>query len=257
MKTAQFLGAAAIGAAAMLVPVASQAQQTIESVGLTITTTPAATTNYLFRGISQTRNRPAGQLTVDIEHSSGFYVGTFISNANFAGTNIRQEVDGNIGYRFALGGLKLDLGVTYFGYPGYDRPTGGFDAAWWEGTLRATYEIAPVKLLGSVAWSPNFNFESGNAVYVEGGVDISAPLDFTISGRAGYQWIERNFATSANRGSFGAPDYGVFSIGLSREIFAGFIGSVTGSTTTLDRNDCFGGAKICGDTVVFTLSRPF
>lgn len=259
MSSARRLGAAALLAISLHIAAPAQAQQSIDSLGLTVTTTPALTTDYLFRGLSQTRSRPAAQLTVDAEHSSGLYIGTFISNANFAGTNIRQEVDLNFGYRFAIGDLKLDVGGTYFGYPGYTRPQGGFDAAWWEAAIRASYEIAPVKFVGQLAWSPNFNFESGNAVYAEIGFDMTLDFGFTLSARAGYQWIERNFANPArpSRGSFGAEDYGVLSIAVSREIAYGVIGTVTGSYATLEGNDCFGGLKICGLRAVATLSRPF
>jgi uncharacterized protein (TIGR02001 family) len=243
----------------LLTPPLASAQQSIDGLGLTITTTPAVTTDYLFRGISQTRSRPAAQLTLDVEHESGFYVGAFVSNANFVGTNIRQEVDFNFGYRFTVGELKLDIGGTYFGYPGYDKPPGGFEAAWWEATLRGSYEIEQFKLVGQVAYSPNFNFESGSAVYVEGGFDLALPAEFTLSARAGYQWIERNFAdpNKPGDGYFGARDYGVFSVAVSREIVFGVIGTVALSYATIDGNDCFGGLKVCGTRVVGTLSRPF
>lgn len=256
MKPAHFLGAATLGAAALLTPAAASAQQTIEALGLTVTTTPAVATDYLFRGISQTRQRPAAQLTLDVEHSSGLYVGAFVSNANFAGTNIRQEVDGVFGYRFSVADAKLDIGATYFGYPGYDKPPGGFEAAWWEFNLRASYEIAPVKLVGLLSYSPNFNFESGEAWYLEGGFDLALDFDITAALRIGRQWVQHNLSAPADHGAWGAPDYTVVSFALSREIVAGFIGTVAVSTTTLDRNDCFGGQNICGTRFVATLSRP-
>ena len=257
MKIAHSLGTAMLGATALFAPAPASAQQTIESLGLTVTTTPAAVTDYLFRGISQTRSRPAGQLTLDVEHSSGLYVGTFISNANFAGTNIRQEVDGLFGYRFTLGEVKLDIGATYFGYPGYDRPADGTDAAWWEVNLRASYEIEPLKFLGQISYSPNFNFESGEAWYVEIGVDAKLDFDITASLRLGRQWVQHNANPPAGHGAFGAPDYNVFSFGLSREIAFGVVGALTFSTTSLDRSDCFGGQNICGTRLIAGLSRPF
>ena len=244
----------------MLAPQAATAQQTIESLGLTVLTTPAVLSDYVFRGISQTRGGAAAQGTIDIEHESGFYIGAFISNAVFRGTNIRQEVDGNFGFRFAVGDLKLDIGGTYFGYPGYDRPTGGFNYAWWEATLRASYEIEPVKLLGQVAYSPNFSGESGNAIYAEVGFDAALPYEFTLSGRAGYQWIQRGVAPAdwnGQNGYFGTPDYGVFSLALSRELVAGIVGSVTGVISTLSDKDCFNDSRLCGTRVVVGLSRPF
>jgi uncharacterized protein (TIGR02001 family) len=259
MRIAYFLCGAALAIGMAIAPPAARAQQTIESLGLTVTTTPLVATDYLFRGISQTRNRPAIQGTIDIEHESGLYVGAFASNANFAGTNIRQEVDGMFGYRFSALGAKFDLGAVYFGYPGYSEPPGGFAAAWWELQARASYEIEPFKLVGLFAWSPNYNFESGNGFYLEGGFDVTLPAGFTLSARAGYQWIDRNYASvnRPNDGFWGAPDYAVASVAISREIYWGFIGTVGASFTNLSQNECFGGQKICDNRVYATISRPF
>jgi uncharacterized protein (TIGR02001 family) len=76
------------------------AQQHIGALDLTAASTPTIATDYLFRGISQTRNRPVAQLTLDVAHDSGLYVGGFLSNVAFAGTDARQEVDLLADYRF-------------------------------------------------------------------------------------------------------------------------------------------------------------
>lgn len=250
MKLAHILGAAALLGTTLLAAAPAGAQQAIESLGITVMTTPTVASDYMFRGISQTRGGPAIQGAIDIEHSSGIYVGAFISNVAFAGTNLRQEVDATFGYRFEVAGVKLDVGGTYFGYPGYDKPPGGFEFAWWEANLRASYEMAPVKLVGLLAYAPDFNSESGTGIYIEGGVDLTLDFGFTASARVGHQWIERN-------ARFGTPDYTVLSFGVSREIVAGFIGSVTLSHTSIAERDCLGGQSICGTRFVAALSRPF
>ena len=38
---------------------------------------------YVFRGISQTNERPAVQGGFDVSHKSGFYVGTWLSNVSW------------------------------------------------------------------------------------------------------------------------------------------------------------------------------
>jgi uncharacterized protein (TIGR02001 family) len=257
------LAATALAGGILLAPQAAQAQQTIDSVGLTITTTPVLTQDYSFRGLSQTRNRPAAQLTLDVEHSTGLYVGAFASNVGFMGTNARQEIDLSAGYRFAVGDLKLDVGATYYTYPGYEAPRGGFELNFFELQLRTSYEIAPVKFVGLLAWSPNYTGESGSAVYVEGGFDMTLDFGFTISPRVGYQTIERNIvpARGSRDGYFGATDYGTASFTISREIVAGFIGSATAVYNTISGSrtagDCFGGQKVCDSRVFVAVSRPF
>jgi uncharacterized protein (TIGR02001 family) len=259
MRFAHILGAIAVAAGIATAPTPAAAQQQIESLGLTVTTTPGVVSDYLFRGISQTRDRPAAQITFDVEHESGIYIGAFASNAYFAGTNIRQEVDGILGYRFTVAGVKLDASVIYFGYPGYEAPPGGFQAAWWEGQLRGSYEIEPFKLVGLFAWSPNYNFQSGNGFYLEGGVDVALPYEFTFSARVGRQWIDRNFFSEnrPNDGYWGAPDYWTGYVAVSREIAFGFIGTLGASFTNISQSDCFGGQKICDNRVYATITRPF
>ncbi|WP_426956269.1 TorF family putative porin [Muricoccus radiodurans] len=222
---------------------------TLEDAGLTVGITPTISSDYLFRGISQTRNRPAAQVTVDIEHTSGVYVGAFLSNISFAGTDARQEVDVLAGYRFAIGGVKFDLGGVGYLYPGYDYPQGAFDLNYFELAARVSYEFDPLKVLGSAFWSPNFQAESGSSFYLEGGLEVKLPLDFTLAGRFGYQWIDRN-----NR--FGTPDFANWNVTLSREVF-GFTLTVGYYDTNLNRSECVGGQKICDARAMVTLSRTF
>ncbi|MBY0335953.1 MAG: hypothetical protein K2X11_05025 [Acetobacteraceae bacterium] len=48
------------------------AQMAIGETGLSVTATGTFASDYLFRGISQTRSRPAWQLSnVEVSHSSG------------------------------------------------------------------------------------------------------------------------------------------------------------------------------------------
>lgn len=97
----------------------AHAQQTIESLGLTVTTGVGLYTDYLFRGISQTQTNPAIQGSLDIEHESGIYIGGFASNVDFGtGFDANIELDGVFGYRFSLFGAKFDLGGIYYAYPG-------------------------------------------------------------------------------------------------------------------------------------------
>ena len=234
------LGIAAVGPAAAV---------ELEGTGLTLSLTPSASTDYLFRGLSQTRNRPTIQVTADLAHESGVYVGAFVSNANFAGTNARQEVDYLAGYRREIGGVSFDVGGIYYSYPGHDRP-GGLTLNWFEFTAKATYSpVEPLKLVGSFFYSPMFQYESGDAYYAEGAVELKLPLDFTLGGRGGYQWVSRN-------SRYGVPDYANWSVSLSREVY-GFTVSAGYFDTDIHRRECAGGQKICEARAMLTVSRSF
>jgi uncharacterized protein (TIGR02001 family) len=260
-RPASLLRGAVLAAAAFVLPaLPASAQQVIESVGLTVTTTPAVSNDYLFRGISQTRNNWAFQGTLDVQHESGVYIGGFISNAKFVGgpwNDTRQETDLLAGYRFSLGDLNLDVGYIGYFYPGQDKAPGTQLNEYHEVGIKANYTIDAVKLLAAYNYSPNFFGRSGAGNYVEGGVDVTLPFEVTGSGRVGYQWIQNN-------PRFGTPDYLWYSVGVSREIYAGFTGTLAWYGTNIDKKECVpvagradGGQRICEGRVLFTLSKIF
>ncbi|MBM4182432.1 MAG: hypothetical protein FJ209_12890 [Betaproteobacteria bacterium] len=92
------------------------------------------TSNYIFRGISQTGGDPAVQGGFDYSHSSGFYVGTWGSNVgwieDFQGYDSGNlEIDLYAGLRGGIGdsGVTYDVGLIRYWYPG-DKPAGVVDA---------------------------------------------------------------------------------------------------------------------------------
>lgn len=256
------LRTALFAAAAFALPaLPASAQTNIESLGLTVTVTPTVASDYLFRGISQTRNNWAGQATVDVQHDSGFYIGTFVSNATFLAApfnDSRMEVDAMAGYRFELAGVSLDLGYIGYFYPGQSKPDGTQLNEYHEVALKASYTLDPVKLLAAFNYSPNFFGRSGEGFYLEGGADVTLPFfGLTASGRLGYQLIERN-------AFFGTPDYLWYSIGVSREIVGGVTASVAWYGTSISKNECAPladratvGQRICDGRFLVTLSRTF
>ena len=249
------------------VPAGSTAEQAaptpgiaIPGIGVTMTGLGAIASDYLFRGISQTRNNWAFQGTVDFEHESGVYIGAFLTNAKFLASpwnDTRQELDLLAGYRFEVAGVKLDLGYVAYLYPGQDKAPGGQLNEFQEVGIKASYTIDPVKLQAAFFYSPNYFGRSGNGYYVEGGVDVTAPLGFTVLGRLGYQWIEREVF-------FGTPDYLWYGVALQREIFAGINVAVGLYGTDISKRDCApvvdrasGGQRICGQRALVTFSKAF
>ena len=81
------------------------------------------TTDYLFRGISQSQHKPAISGGFDYAHSSGLYVGTWLSNQNWVQalnvkTNSSLEIDLYGGYKGAVSDFGYDVGVIHYDYPG-------------------------------------------------------------------------------------------------------------------------------------------
>lgn len=83
---------------------------------------------YEYRGISQTSEKPALQLNLDYTHSSGFYLGAFVSNITWlkdykdlglVKDSSPVEIDLFGGYKYeVLKDLTLDVGFLHYDYPG-------------------------------------------------------------------------------------------------------------------------------------------
>jgi uncharacterized protein (TIGR02001 family) len=82
---------------------------------------------YEYRGISQTSEKPALQLNLDYGHASGFYVGTFVTNIKWLkdaaevggfSTSAKIEWDIYAGYKKELAkDVTLDVGYLRYEYP--------------------------------------------------------------------------------------------------------------------------------------------
>lgn len=96
------------------------ADNTLEQYGLSLSGNVALTSDYRFRGISQTENDPALQGSFTLTHQSGLYFSAFASNVNFA-DNAHLELDPSIGFSTPIhvGSISplLDFGLAYYGYP--------------------------------------------------------------------------------------------------------------------------------------------
>ena len=73
--------------------------------------------DYIWRGMTQTSGDPAMYGGFDFESESGFYAGIWGSNVSFsAGTG--NELDTYLGYGFTFGNIDVDVSYINFGYPG-------------------------------------------------------------------------------------------------------------------------------------------
>ena len=106
--------AALIAAAALALPGVALAQEPQAPISANIT----FTTDYVFRGISQTNERFAVQGGFDwASEPTGIYVGTWASNVDFD-SETSVELDGYIGWAKSWGDWGVDLGYLHYNYPG-------------------------------------------------------------------------------------------------------------------------------------------
>jgi len=177
MSTTRILAALSmIGAAA-----------TAQAGGLTSTWTLA--TDYDFRGITQSAQRPALQASLDYAHDSGWYAGAWASNVDFCASGAQGCLDAN---------YELDL------YTGFSGTTGESGFGWDVGLIYYTYERSDYNypeiyaslskgwFKAKLSYSNDFGGKTtaGNtpAFYIEGNAAVPLPRNFSLIGHAGYSF---------------------------------------------------------------------
>jgi len=76
----------------------------------------ALTTDYIWRGMSQTDGSPAIQGGFDADLGNGLYAGVWGSNVDFDGGE-SMELDIYAGWATEISGVGVDLGVIHYAYP--------------------------------------------------------------------------------------------------------------------------------------------
>jgi uncharacterized protein (TIGR02001 family) len=151
----------------------------------------AVSSDYVFRGVSQTEEDPALSAGVDLTFGQG-YVGAWASNVSFPGDgDTNAEIDLYGGFRPEVAGFTLDLGlVGYF----YTNQPGGADYSYGEVKLAASRAVGPATLGAAVYWSPDFfGASEDEATYVEANAGFSPADRWTVSGAVGRQFVSSDF----------------------------------------------------------------
>lgn len=212
---------------------------------LSITVT--ATSDYRFRGQSQKSRDAALQGSIDLQSETGLFAGVWASGIDFSDTGDTttfMEVDFYAGYNIALGeGTEGSVKATYYYYA--DGPSViGYD--YWEFQATLSHDFGPASLSVEVNYSPEYFFETGEALAVAGGVDVPLSDKFTLNGHVGHQSIDDNIG-------FGTPDWIYYDIGVTAEL-GRFTLDVRYVNTNLSDAECFSGTNLCEGGVVGTIS---
>jgi uncharacterized protein (TIGR02001 family) len=191
-----------------LMPLAAQAQEE-DSSGFNWNA--AATSEYLFRGISQTDDHPAIQAGAGYSWSNGFYVGAWASNVDFgaADEDTDVEIDTFIGWNGDLGATNLDVQLVRYNYVG--EPD-GVDYAYNELIGKLTFAENYTATLG---YTNDYLNTDTDSFYGALGGTWEVGADVNLTAGVGYTTIQGptdgylDYSVGANR------DFGPVNIGLS------------------------------------------
>jgi uncharacterized protein (TIGR02001 family) len=223
----------------------------------------ALTTDYSYRGISQTQRQIAFQPFITYETPTvsekvplSAYVGAWGSNVSFPGTGASLELDVIAGFRAKALDDKLtfDLGYIRYNYPGAN---GLLQLDFNEFGLVVGYDFGPVAISGAVRYSPNFMANSGIAWYKWAQAVVPLPfikinenVSFKLFGTIGNQYVER-FA------NYGIPNdnYWDWQLGATATVW-GVDLTLAYTDTNIDYNGCLSTYN-CEGRVIFSISKTF
>lgn len=153
------------------------------------------TSDYVFRGFSQTSRDPALQGGFDLGYGIA-YLGMWASGVDFdngvlpatTGQNANAEIDLYAGFKPTWRGAEFDFGVIYYFYPGASDRGAELDMVELKAGVSGT--LAPNLTAGAtVYWSPEYTGETGNV--------------WTFEGKAGYQFRKVGVFTPTVSGTLG------------------------------------------------------
>lgn len=152
----------------------------------TISGTVGITSNYMFRGYTQTDGNAALQAGVTAAHESGLYAGFWGSNVDL-GIGANLETDFFVGYGGSLDdSTTFDLNVTYYFYPGADDD---FEVNYTEIIGGLTHDFGFASAGIKAAYSPEFYGTDEDAFWLAGNVTVPLGDWLSVSGNVGYQWV--------------------------------------------------------------------
>jgi uncharacterized protein (TIGR02001 family) len=196
-------------AAAAVVAMSGQA---LAEDGPTVSFNAALTSDYLFRGLSQTSGDAAAQGGADLTYGL-FYAGVWGSNVDFGPTagdpnnKTAVEYDLYAGVRPVAAGINFDLGVIRYGYTSSPKAA-HYD--YWEGKVAASKAFGPATLGAAVYYSPEFFGKTGDAWYGELNGAYTFSNKATVSAALGYQDLQASKA--------GINNYVTWNIGVGYPI---------------------------------------
>jgi uncharacterized protein (TIGR02001 family) len=216
------------------------------------------TSDYVFRGISQTDNDPTIQGGIDLGYGI-IYAGWWASGLDFtAALNDAQvEMDWYGGIRPVWHDITFDFGTIYYSYPGATFYTLPFNTQlnYWELKAGMSGNIHKDWSAGfTTYWSPDYFGETGTAWTFEGNTAYTLPKVhiFTpvINGVVGYQDGNSNAYLATN----GFSNYWYWNAGLALSVdaltFDFRYWGTNASNATSDTLTCIN--HYCDDRFVFT-----
>lgn len=224
------------------------ADETDPPADITVTGNVQVVTDYRFRGLSLSAGDAAVQGTINVNHSSGLYIGGWASSLEDTPVYGSMELDLYAGWTGQIAsGLTADVGLLYYVYP--NGSVGDANVFEPYASLSTTLGPATAKLGVNYAWKQDSLGGDDNLyVYTDFGLGVpNTPL--SLSAHLGYTdgALSPNLLTLKN--TDGGFDYSVgATYGITKNLSVGV------SYVGVDGNSI---DSFSNDTVVGTVKLSF
>lgn len=201
----------------------------------------ALSSEYVFRGISQSDEDPALSGGFDYGFDNGVYLGTWASNVDF-GDDTSTEIDLYVGYAFDLtDSINLDLSAVYFVFP--------------DETDELNYsEYIATLGIGNAAFglvlSPDYLGSDAAAAVLSADYSFGLTKALSLDLHVGYTVSDDEDDLSFEEDD---DDYVNYSVGLSAP-FKGVDLSLVFHDTDIDSGDL---EDLADERLVFSISKSF
>lgn len=199
----------------------------------------ALTSDYVFRGYTQTSEEPAVQGGLDWEGAGGWHLGVWGSSLDFGpGDSASVEVDIYGGYSWEINDVSYGLGLIYYAYPGSGSES-GYDFV--EAYASAGYDFEAVSLSAALHFTPDNFGETGTGWHVTGGLSRALSDALSVDANIGFSQVTPDFG----------EDYLDWNLGLT---YSFPLLALDLRYYDTDAPDC---ADSCDSRMVLTLSTAF
>lgn len=190
--------------------------------------------NYIWRGLTQTDNRPAIQGGIDYAHESGIYLGNWNSNITWVAdegyaNNSHFEMNFYAGLKKDwLGrGFASDIGFIQYYYPSSGTNAGFTNPNTGEIYIAQNFTVGRVSGYGkfsySITNSQGFSNSTGSN-YSEFNIDYETGFfNFILNTHVGYQQVQGQYSQAGAP----SPNYLDWLIGATKDFGDGFTASLT------------------------------
>jgi uncharacterized protein (TIGR02001 family) len=218
------------------------------------------TTDYIFRGISQSQHDPAISGGVDYSHSSGLYAGTWLSTQKWVddagpykdGSDLELDIYG--GYKGTAGDIGYDIGFIHYAYDG-DRgaATAGFvtpetsevylGVSWKMLSLKYSHTVSKY----FVGWGVPGGEDSKGSNYLELNATHDLGDGWGLLGHIGHQKVE----------NFSVASYTDWKVGATKDVGFGVVTLAYSDTNAKDAAYTWDGEKVGKSVIALSFSKSF